>query len=247
MKPTELEKYCEFFSSKESPFLEKIRVKTAEFYSAKYPNDPNRPPSPGGYPGGKMISGPQVVGFIQFLMRIQGASKILDIGTYTGYSAIAMAEVLAELESKSGIKGSIVTLEKSREALDLATSFFNKTSLGGYIQPLLGEAKKLLSLPELDQQYFDLVFIDADKGSSLEYVDWALKHLTPRGVIIVDDVLWYGQVSEGANGSATLDKRAGAMHRLNEHLSKNPLIYHQLLPIRHGLQVITLRFLEVAR
>ena len=201
----ELENYCGLFSSEESETLKTIRLKTTEEFSAS-----------------QMVCGPLVANFIQSLIKLNQASRVLDIGTFTGYSAVAMAESLAGIE--------VITLEKSKEAFDFAVSMFEMSTHAQSIHPRLGEAMDLL---ETLSGEFDLIFIDADKASTLKYYEWSLSHLSPRGVILVDDVLWYGKVLD-----PTSDKRAFSMHRFNEYLKADSRVFHVLLPIRHGLQMI---------
>jgi predicted O-methyltransferase YrrM len=214
----ELDQYCDFFSSPESALLKKIRIKTEERF-----------------PGVQMICGPQIAGLLQFLIKLKKMKFILEIGTYSGYSAIAMAQAFEELyQNQSNFDGFIMTIERAKETLNFAQGFFDESVLGKYIQPRWGEAPAVFNALDLEANYiFDLIFIDADKASVIKYYEWALKHLSPEGVIIVDDVLWYGKVL-----TPELDKRAASMHFFNQYLQKDSRISHVLLPIRHGVQLI---------
>jgi caffeoyl-CoA O-methyltransferase len=214
--PSDIERYTESFSSSESIWLKTIRAKTAEHFSAT-----------------QMISGPIVANVIQFILRISDARRALDIGTFTGYSASAIAEGLAALDS-GVMEGSshrkVITIEKSRESFEFAKMMIRGAPFESYIQFEHGEALTLLNSL---QGTFDFIFMDADKVATREYYEWGIQHLRPQGTLLVDDVLWYGKVLDPSS-----DKRALAMHTFNQFLKEDSRVSHVLLPIRHGLQWI---------
>jgi caffeoyl-CoA O-methyltransferase len=215
----ELDEYCDLFSSPESELLKKIKLKTEEKF-----------------PGVQMISGPQMGGLLKFLIRLKKAKFVLEIGTYSGYSALSMAEAFDEMyRHEPHFDGYIMTIERARETLDFAQRFFDESSpLGEYIRPRWGEAPAIFDLLDREADYlFDLIFIDADKASVIKYYEWALRHLSPHGVMIVDDVLWYGKVL-----TPDQDKRAASMHAFNQHVQQDSRVSHVVLPIRHGVQLI---------
>lgn len=204
-----IDRYCDQHSYPESPLLKQLRAETAERFPASH-----------------MISGPQVAALLALLIRSLNATHVLDVGTYTGYSALVCAEALPD-------EGRVITLESAKETLDFAKTFFKASEVGYKVQPILGDAKQsILTLKDL----FDVAFIDADKMAVPVYVEAILTRLKPRGVIVVDDVLWYGKVLDPQT-----DKRALALHAFNESISKDPRVHTTIWPIRHGVHVIQLR------
>jgi caffeoyl-CoA O-methyltransferase len=212
--PSEIESYCVKHSSLESPLLRQLREETTQKWV-----------------GSQMVSGPHMAAFIQSLVQARDVRRALDIGTYTGYSAAAIAEAFQSMDQGTLQKRrEVITLEKSKEAFEFSTHFFEVNGLSSYIRSYLGEAKTLL---EGLSGEFDFIFIDADKASTRDYYEWGLRHLTSRGVMIIDDVLWQGKVLDPSS-----DKRAKAMHELNEFLTSDNRVWHVLIPIRHGVQLI---------
>ena len=132
----------------------------------------------------QMLSGKMVASFLGFLLSSHNARRVLEVGTYTGYSALAMA---SELPSN----GQVVTLDISPETTTIAKKFWARSRHGKKILPLLGPA--LDTMDKLDPP-FDLVFIDADKKNYLHYLQRALKLISPQGIIVLDNCLWGGKV-----------------------------------------------------
>jgi predicted O-methyltransferase YrrM len=142
-----------------------------------------------------------------------------------------MAEGLAFLDSGAvslPASRKVITIEKSRESFEFAKTMIRGAPFEPYIEFQHGDALTLLK--SLDGT-FDFIFMDADKAGTQEYYEWSVQHLSPRGTLLVDDVLWYGKVLDPGS-----DKRALSMHAFNQFLKQDPRVSHVLLPIRHGLQ-----------
>lgn len=173
----------------------------------------------------EMLIGKLEASFLGFLIQSISAKRILEIGTFTGYSALAMAENLPN-------DGELITIELEEKNLELAKTFWEKSLHGKKIKPKLGKA--LTVLPFINGT-FDLIFIDADKSNYLEYLKISLEKLNENGVIIVDNVLWSGRVIESANIN---DQNTLAIKQLNDFVATNSFLYGTLLPIRDGLFLI---------
>jgi predicted O-methyltransferase YrrM len=154
-------------------------------------------------------------GKLLYLMaKMQGARKILEIGTLGGYSTIWLGRALPA-------DGLLVTLEAEREHFEVARKNLARAGLAKVVDQRLGEA--LETLPELAEEGggpFDFVFIDADKESSLEYFEWALRLSRPGGAILVDNVIRDGEVAD----PKTTDERVQGIRRLNEALAREPRV-----------------------
>lgn len=157
--------------------------------------------------------------FLRLLVRISGARRILEIGTFTGYSALAMAEGLPR-------EGSVVTCDRDPEAVKIACRFWNKSPHGKKIILKLGpalESIKTLAGP------FDLVFIDADKNNYINYWESCLPKVRRGGLIVADNVLWSGRVL------APREETDRAIVRFNEHVRRDKRVEAVMLTLRDGL------------
>lgn len=163
-------------------------------------------------------------GFLCFFSKILAPQTILEIGTFTGFSTLCLAEGL-------GAKGSIDTIELRAEDASTARSYFDASTKGHQIISHVGDAK--LILPTLPKKW-DLVFIDADKTGYIEYVNLVLPMLTDKGVIIADNVLFHGQVFE----EKIAGKNALAIHAFNEYILQHTALEKIMLTIRDGLTLI---------
>jgi len=178
------------------------------------------------YPLSHMMSGPLENSLLGFLIRSHQVKKILEIGTFTGYSALAMAEQLPE-------DGSILTIDKNKKVNSTAKKFWGQSKHGHKIEAKFGHATEVI--PSLEQK-FDLIFIDADKRNYLTYLKLALTKLSKNGLICIDNVLWSGRVIEGFSHKE--DKSTQFIIELNDYVSKCDELYGTLLPIRDGLFLI---------
>ena len=204
-----IEQYCKTHTKPESPVLQELREYTKAHVS-----------------GAQMLSGVLVGRLLQFFILQMKPKLTLDLGTFTGYSALSVAEVLPE-------NGRVITCDKSKEHLQIAQAFFAKSPAGGKIQIFEGEvAACISSLSTTSSHLLDFVFIDADKMRLLEYIDLLYPLLNQGGMIIVDNVLW------GAEVLNPEEKRAKAIDALNQSLAKDPRFMNVLLPIRDGLHIM---------
>ena len=172
----------------------------------------------------QMLSGPIEGTLLQTLVWATGATRVLEIGTFTGFSSQMMATALPD-------EGILVTCDIDPEAAEVARKFYAKSPHGHKIDLRLGPA--LDTLETLNDWVFDVVFIDADKTGYAAYYEKAVELLAPRGVIAVDNVLWSGRVLD----PQTDEDRAIAA--FNERVkARSPASHHVLLPIRDGVMLI---------
>ena len=174
----------------------------------------------------RMLSGHVQGRILSFLSRIINPNLILEIGTYTGYSALCLSEGLSS-------SGKIITIDKDASLEKKVQSFFNESKKNKQIEYLIGDATKIV--PSLEYEY-DLVFIDADKKNYLNYFEMVLPKLRTNGIIIVDNVLWSGKVVDIEK--LKNDKLTKIMHNFNETIKKDKRISKIILPIRDGITLI---------
>ena len=173
----------------------------------------------------QMMTGPVEGRFLELLVFATGARRVLEIGTYSGYSALSMAAGL-------GPEGGIVTCEIDPQVAEVARCHFAASPYADRIEQRVGPA--LETVEELDGP-FDLVFIDADKEGYARYVDAVLPKLAPRGLIAIDNTLWSGRVV-GDRGEA--DQTTRALMELNERLREDPGLVCALLTVRDGVTLV---------
>jgi predicted O-methyltransferase YrrM len=171
-----------------------------------------------------MISGRLQGQLLGQLSRMVAPERILEIGTFVGYSALCLARGL-----KPG--GRLYTLEIREEDARLARSWFDRSPLGSQIECLQGDA---LTLMETLDETWDLVFLDADKVNYTRYYEAVLPRLRPGGWIIADNVFFHGQVLE----QPVKGKSAKAIEAFNEHVSNDPRVETVMLTVRDGLMII---------
>jgi len=171
-----------------------------------------------------MTSGHMQGKFLEMMSRMISPMHILEIGTFTGYSAICMAKGL-----KPG--GKLITIEINDELVSFSSSFFAKAGLSDKIQQLTGKALDIIpSLPQM----FDLVFIDADKREYCDYFRIVKEKVRPGGFILVDNVLWGGKALD----NNTKDQQTRGIIEFNEMINKETGIENIILPVRDGIMII---------
>jgi caffeoyl-CoA O-methyltransferase len=173
----------------------------------------------------RMISGHLQGRLLSFLSQLIQPKKILELGTYTGYATLCLAEGLGE-------KGEIHTIEINEELIDFHKKYFDKSPYKNQIICHQGDAKKII--PELNLG-FDLVFIDADKANYSHYFDLILPKLNPGGLIIADNVLWSGKVLQ--DNLPKKDAETLGLKNFNEKVLTEKKVETLLLPIRDGLMI----------
>lgn len=204
----ELLSYCEAHTSAEDPILQKITRET----QAKVLMP-------------RMLSGPLQGKILELLVKMHQPKTILEIGTYTGYSAICLAKGLGE-------NGKLITLDINDELEDRVRRFFEESGLSEKIDYRLGNALDLI--PQLPGE-FDFVFIDADKENYLAYYQLVINRIPSGGLILADNVLWSGKVLP--KGRKKLDKDTAAILEFNQFVKDDPRVENSLIPIRDGIML----------
>jgi len=202
----ELLAYSERFTSHESKVLADLREHCYQHYTDS-----------------AMLSGFFQGRVLSMLSHMIRPNLVLEIGTYLGYSALCLAEGLAE-------DGKVITIDILEETNRVAQSYVARTEYSAKIEFLLGSASDMI--PTLTES-FDLVFIDADKPNYSVYYDLVFDRLTPGGYIIADNVLWSGKVLADVK-----DEDTRALHEFNEKVMADDRVENVLFPIRDGLMVI---------
>ena len=164
--------------------------------------------------------------FMQLLIKINNVKQILEIGTFTGYSALSMALVVEA-------DGLITCLDKNKETSDTAKNFFKKANVNNKIDLIIGPAIENLNKLINNNKYFDLIFIDADKENYIKYYDLSFKLLSINGLIIVDNVLWKGEVINNNKN----DKMTNIIKDFNTYIKNDKRIEKTILPIGDGVTI----------
>ncbi|HOY49018.1 MAG TPA: O-methyltransferase [Flavobacteriales bacterium] len=172
----------------------------------------------------RMLSGHLQGRFLSLISHLVKPELILEIGTYTGYSALCLAEGLAE-------NGKLITIDNNPERDELVKRYIAESDLTGKVIPMIGDAHDLI--PHLEGT-FDLVFIDADKSSYADYFDLVIDRMRKGGIILSDNVLWSGKVTEPVKSN---DQDTRLLLEYNRKLANDPRIETVLLPIRDGISV----------
>jgi caffeoyl-CoA O-methyltransferase len=174
----------------------------------------------------RMLSGHIQGRFLALLSQLIRPKQILEIGTYTGYSALCLAEGLAP-------GGLLHTIDVNEELEDMVRAYFEEAGLSDRIRYYLGQAADII--PTLDHQ-FDLVFIDADKINNAMYYDLVLDKVVPGGLILADNVLWSGKVAQQTDKKIDADTRS--ILDFNRKIQQDDRVENILLPLRDGLMMI---------
>jgi caffeoyl-CoA O-methyltransferase len=169
-----------------------------------------------------MLTGRVEGRFLKLIVQITGVKSILELGTFTGYSALSMAEALPR-------DGKLVTLERNPEAKAIAEDYFSKSPYGNKIEVRFGEAME--TIKDLDFTP-DLVFLDADKERYPEYYEIIVDMLEPGGLILIDNSLWDGEVVNPKTESAR------AIAKMNERIVADDRVENVLLTVRDGVQLV---------
>ncbi len=205
--PAEIERYAEAHTSQPPPYLEALAEETRATLAA---------------PG--MMVGAVEGRVLQMLVFLASARRVLEIGTFSGYSALSMAAGLPD-------GGHIVTCEVDPRHAEVARRHIAASPFADRIDVRVGRALDTIS--ELDGP-FDLVFIDADKVSYVDYYEAVLPKLAPRGVIVADNTLWGGAVADEANvHGSTKEIRA-----FNDHVVNDPRVVCAQMTVRDGMTLI---------
>ncbi|OVE82083.1 hypothetical protein BVY03_02200 [bacterium K02(2017)] len=172
----------------------------------------------------QMLIGKLESSFLSFLIHSNQVKRVLEIGTFTGYSALSMAEQLPD-------GGEIITLDINQDTVNIGKDYWNKSAHGNKIKSIIGPA--LESMSNL-QGHFDLIFIDADKTNYTNYLKASLKLLSPTGIIAMDNCLWSGRVLD----SSTNDADTIALQQVNDLVKNDKSLFGTLLPVRDGIFLV---------
>ena len=201
------EQYCTDFSSGQDALLQEIEAHTNQHHGHAH-----------------MLSGKWQGKFLEMISMMIKPTKVLEIGSFTGFSALCLSKGLAN-------DGHLHTIEIREEDAKSAQQFFEKSSVNNQITLHVGNAINIIQ--QLDEVW-DLVFIDADKVSYIEYYELTLPRLKTGGLILVDNVFFHGQVfSESITG-----KNAKAIDAFNKHVAADLRVEQVMIPIRDGLMLI---------
>lgn len=195
----------------EHPVLEALRKETSKMELAN------------------MQVAPEQAQFMQFLLRLIRAENVLELGTFTGYSALAMSLALPD-------HGRLITCDISERWTKDTSHYWQEAQQAHKIQLRIGPALESMYalLNEGWQEKFDFIFIDADKTNYLSYYDVALKLLNPRGLIAIDNVFWDGQVVDPYDTSA----QTRDIKKLNDLIKHDERVFVSMLPIADGLFLV---------
>ena len=171
----------------------------------------------------RMLSGHIQGRFLSLISKIKSPLHILEIGTYTGYGTLCLAEGLAA-------SGKIFTIDRNEELLKIQNKYFEESGNRDRIVQLTGNAIDILD--NLNQN-FDLIFIDADKENYIKYFQLVSEKLNPNGIIISDNVLWSGKVVNGDNN----DEETNTLKKFNKILNENIKFETIILPLRDGISI----------
>ena len=205
--PEDIQQYVEDHSDVESPLLSKINRETHA-----------RVMMP------RMLSGHLQGRVLSMLTHMIQPKVILEVGTYTGYSALCMAEGLAE-------DGKLITLDINEELHDQVQGYFDESDYSDQIDYRIGNAMELI--PEINEP-FDLVFIDADKKNYLNYYNLVIDQVRSGGFIIADNVLWSGKVVQ----TEKITKDTQVILDFNRFVQEDDRVENVLFPIRDGLMIV---------
>jgi caffeoyl-CoA O-methyltransferase len=172
----------------------------------------------------RMLSGHFQGRLLSLFSHMIQPTRILEIGTYTGYSAICLAEGL-----QAG--GRLFTIDVNEERADLVQEYIERSGYQDVIVPLIGDALEII--PTLDETY-DIVFIDADKKNYINYYHLVFDRVKPGGYIIADNVLWSGKV---IGDPSQLDRETRVLDEYNKLIHADSRVQEVLLPIRDGLMI----------
>lgn len=180
--------------------------------------------------GAGMLIGKMEASFIGFLLKSIKAKRILELGTFTGYSALTMAEHIPA-------DGEIITVDINQETVALAKDFWGKAEHGHKIKSVLGSGLDII--PTLTGK-FDFVFIDADKRNYIDYLKLTVPMLSPNGMIVIDNVLWGGAVLPDVVLDLTQhrDRNTEFIRLVNDYVAASDDLYGTLMPIRDGMFLI---------
>jgi predicted O-methyltransferase YrrM len=204
--PENIQNYIELFSSPQPDLLNQLEKET--YQKTVLP---------------QMISGAYQGRLLSLISRLIKPENILEIGTFTGFATLCLAEGLKE-------NGMIHTIDKNDEFLHIQNKYFEKSGYRKKIKQYLGDARKIIPQIHIN---FDLIFLDADKRYYPEYYEMIIEKMNPNGLILADNVLWYGKVTN----PEIKDAETKALKKYNEILLNDKRVEVIILPVRDGISI----------
>jgi len=175
----------------------------------------------------QMQIAPEQGQFLKIIVKISQSNKCLEIGRFTGLSTLCIAKGLPK-------KGSITTIDNSDEFLPIAQKYWQMAGVSNKIDSIIGDGVEVMQ-SFIDRQYFfDLIFIDADKNNYPNYYELSLPLLRPNGIVIIDNMLWHGDVADDTK----IDKETRTIRTLNQSIQSDERVDFSLLPLADGLSFI---------
>ena len=162
----------------------------------------------------------------QFFIKTNSIKNILEIGTFTGYSALSMGLAIPK-------DGNVTCLDINKETSETARNFFKKANLDKKVQIILGSAMNTLKKLKDDKRFFDMIFIDADKENYKNYYDLSLELVKNNGFILIDNVLWHGDVVDPIKN----DRLTNIIREFNSFIKKDNRIEKTILPLGDGVTI----------
>ena len=163
--------------------------------------------------------------FLQTLIKLSNIKKVLEIGSFTGFSALSMALAMPN-------DGSLISLDKNAEFSKKAKTFYDKAN-ENKIKQMIMPALESLKVLENSKQKFDLIFIDADKENYVNYYEKSIEMVDKNGLIIIDNVLWHGEVADKSKN----DKFTNIIRDFNKHIKDDSRVTKNIIPIGDGLTI----------
>lgn len=207
--PTALSQYLQNHSEEEPPLLQQIREKTEQEMHQPH-----------------MMSGVHQGRFLSLISKLVAPNRIIEIGTFTGYATLCLAEGLTK-------NGTLITLDRDTRLQAFYQEFFNRSDKSKQIQAITTEA--LAYLQNYTGETIDLVFLDANKRKYIDYLEAILPHMKKGGLILADNVLWKNKVLKKID---LKDKMTQSLHEFNTFVKQHPKVEAVMLPIRDGITLI---------
>ena len=175
----------------------------------------------------QMQIAPEQGQFLEIIVKISQAKNCLEIGRFTGLSSLCIAKGLPQ-------NGKLVAVDNSDEFLPMAEKYWKMAMIDSKIESIIGEGVEVMQSMIDRQHSFDFIFIDADKNNYPNYYELALQLLMPNGIIIIDNMLWHGEVAD----ENTNDSQTNTIRNLNKKIQKDERVNFSLLPLSDGLSFI---------
>ena len=164
--------------------------------------------------------------FLELIIKISNSKKILEVGTFTGLSTLSMSLALPD-------DGNVIALDKNMESNKIATNFFKKANQEKKIKTIIKSALESIAELKKEKNFFDIVFIDADKDNYKKYYDSTLGLIKKNGLIIIDNVLWHGEVVDKNNN----EKYTNIIRDFNEYVKNDKKTEQVIIPLGDGFTV----------